>query len=255
VSKKISVFLAEDDKNLQMMFKDIICVDEVLELVGISADGISTIRKITEIKPEVLVLDLALPELDGMGVLRKLSESRDDYNPIIIVITANTSQTIAKLAYKTGAEVVFLKPFRIDELLREIKDIIELKKDISFNELSAEFDDIEAKTIRLLNEFGVPSNRVGFDFIIEAMKIIDDNPKTLSLITKTIYPRLSKQFATSASNIERGIRHCIEVAWMNTSEDVLKKLYGNAVSPLKGRPTNTEFLSTIARKLCTPKDT
>lgn len=248
---KIRICIVEDDVALSDLIKDFISFTSDMTVVGIAYDGDEAVSIIKDSCPHVVILDLALPLLDGVGVMKAVNNFNLKYSPIFIVTTSNSRASVAKMAFDCNAELIMIKPYKFDGLIERIRTLyLARKQEKQFDTIQTKnSEDIQSTTTKLLDQYGFPSNRVGYRFLIDSLNLIHNNPKSIDQITKLIYPAIAKKHGTTPSNVERGIRHAIETVWSNQSPEALIELYGNSVNPNKARPTNSEFIANIARKV------
>lgn len=246
---KIKVLMIDDNEGLidlaHEYFKD--------SNISIEAEAKDGIEGLTKIKEEynnydVILLDLIMPHKDGMSVLKDLKREKIDvFNKIIVATSYNDPKTIRKIS-EYGISYFILKPFEMSDLEDKIIDtckgdetegkVIDFKK-----------GDLKISITRILHELGIPSHIKGYQYIREAIDIIYNNPDVIGGITKELYPELAKKFDTTVSRVERAIRHAIEVSWNRGSWDLMEEIFGHSVDIDKAKPTNSEFIVTIADKL------
>lgn len=224
--------------------------DSNISIEAEAKDGIEGLIKIKEEynNYDVILLDLIMPHKDGMSVLKDLKREKIDvFNKIIVATSYNDPKTIRKIS-EYGISYFILKPFEMSDLEDKIIDtckgdetegkVIDFKK-----------GDLKISITRILHELGIPSHIKGYQYIREAIDIIYNNPDVIGGITKELYPELAKKFDTTVSRVERAIRHAIEVSWNRGSWDLMEEIFGHSVDIDKAKPTNSEFIVTIADKL------
>ncbi|MDR0930701.1 MAG: sporulation transcription factor Spo0A [Clostridiales bacterium] len=257
MDRKIRTFVIEDDKMCCQAIKDFAATTDDIEIVAVAHDGVKAVELIPIIKPDVIVIDLALPNLDGFGVLQHISTLGLEITPVSILTTANSRASVSQMAFQLGVEYIMLKPYKVEDLMQRIRSVCKIalmqKNSQDVKQATTEYvlnKSLNYRIITVLNQFGVPSNRMGYQFLIDALNLVlESDDDSVGLITKRIYPPIARKYGTTESNVERAIRHVIERAWHNTDIDILSRLYGNSVNPEKGRPTNGEFICNVARKL------
>ena len=256
-TNKIKVLLADDNKEFCEVMGGYLDKQGDIEVVGFAHDGITALKKIDELKPDVAVLDGILPKLDGLGVLEKLYAAKKNNlkeSPICIILSAITQEKITQRAMELGAEYYIAKPFDIDILPKRIRCIhnnLLPNKNVLFKKTSvaAEENSIEAKITRILHNIGVPAHIRGYHYMREAIMMAVDDIDIMNYITKELYPAIAQKCNTTASRVERAIRHAIEVAWNRGKIEEIDKFFGYTVNHAKGKPTNSEFIALIADKL------
>ncbi len=259
-SEKISILIADDNKDFCSILSDYLATQDDVEVVGVAKDGIEALDLINEKKPDVLVLDIIMPHLDGLGVLEKLHAMELDKFPKVIVLSAVGQDKITQRAINLGADYYVVKPFDFEIFMKRIKQvtgttpaIIERRKQMEIptgliNSANS-YKSLEAKITNIIHEIGVPAHIKGYLYLREAITMVVDNIELLSAVTKELYPNIAKKFNTTPSRVERAIRHAIEVAWSRGKVDTINNLFGYTVNTDKGKPTNSEFIAMVADKL------
>ena len=265
MSDKIKVLIADDNYEFGMTLKNYLVNDEEMEIVGIARDGEEAYSGVLRLKPDVLLLDVIMPHLDGIGVLEKLNKTKLEKNPVKIMISAVGQDKITQKAIALGADYYIVKPFDIELLTQRIKEIKnddpESLKDIIINhEIKSPYisikkyeesnkNDLEAAVTNIIHEVGVPAHIKGYQFLREAIIMSVKNVEMINQVTKLLYPDIANKYNTTPSRVERAIRHAIEVAWGRGDPKVTESIFGYTVSADKGKPTNSEFIAMIADKL------
>ena len=242
----IKVLMIDDNVNLIEMVEDYFEDNQGIEIVGKAFDGNEGLKIIKEgqLKYDLIILDLIMPNKDGLGVLKELKAL--DMHPNIIVATSyNAPDTIRKVS-EYGVNYYILKPFSIAELEDKILDTFKTSEKKTINLLN---NNLQISISRMLHELGMPSHIKGYQYIREAISMVYDNPEIVGGITKELYPELATKFDTTVSRVERAIRHAIEVSWNRGDWDLMEDVFGHSVDIDKAKPTNSEFIVTIADKL------
>lgn len=243
---KIKVLMIDDNVNLIEMVEDYFEDNQGIEIVGKAFDGNEGLKIIKEgqLKYDLIILDLIMPNKDGLGVLKELKDL--DMHPNIIVATSyNAPDTIRKVS-EYGVNYYILKPFSIAELEDKILDTFKTSEKKTINLLN---NNLQISISRMLHELGMPSHIKGYQYIREAISMVYDNPEIVGGITKELYPELATKFDTTVSRVERAIRHAIEVSWNRGDWDLMEDVFGHSVDIDKAKPTNSEFIVTVADKL------
>lgn len=243
---KIKVLMIDDNVNLIEMVEDYFEDNQGIEIVGKAFDGNEGLKIIKEgqLKYDLIILDLIMPNKDGLGVLKELKAL--DMHPNIIVATSyNAPDTIRKVS-EYGVNYYILKPFSIVELEDKILDTFKTSEKKTINLLN---NNLQISISRMLHELGMPSHIKGYQYIREAISMVYDNPEIVGGITKELYPELATKFDTTVSRVERAIRHAIEVSWNRGDWDLMEDVFGHSVDIDKAKPTNSEFIVTVADKL------
>ena len=260
---KISVLIADDNKEFCNILNDYLLNQRDIVVTGIAKDGLEALELIQEKKPDLVVLDIIMPHLDGLGVLERLSTMNLNPMPRIIVLSAVGQDKITQRAITLGADYYVVKPFDMDVFTKRIRQMFNntisgdsSKRTISLADVpevkiehKKEPIDLESEITNIIHEIGVPAHIKGYMYLREAITMIVNDMELLSAVTKELYPSIAKKFNTTASRVERAIRHAIEVAWGRGQVDAINKLFGYTIHNDKGKPTNSEFIAMVADKL------
>ena len=244
--EKIKVLMIDDNVNLVEMVNDYFEDNPRIDIVGSAYNGDEGLKIIKEGKLEydLIVLDLIMPKKDGIAVLRDLKENNINRN-IIVATSYNAPDTIRKVS-EYGVTYYILKPFDLPDLEDKILDTFTTSSKKSINILS---NNLQISISKMLHELGMPSHIKGYQYIREAISMVYDNPDIVGGITKELYPALATKFDTTVSRVERAIRHAIEVSWNRGDWDLMEEIFGHSVDIDKAKPTNSEFIVTVADKL------
>lgn len=244
---KIKV-LAVDDNAVQLdVLKKYFNGSENVEIVATASNGLEAIEIINSRKDiDTILLDLIMPEYDGMKFLSYLKENNINKN--VIVMTAFNEEETIRTVCEYGVKYYALKPFKLDSLRDIIINISKISR--SKNELmELQGKGIQIQVTNVLHALGIPSNIKGYQYIRSAILMVYDNPGFIGGITKELYPDLSVKYNTSIQRVERAIRHAIEVSWIRGDIYLMEEIFGHSVDINKSKPTNSEFIVTIADKL------
>ena len=220
---------------------------EGFQVVATAYDGETALRRIQELKPQILVLDLMLAKRDGISILKTLSGG--DYRPITLVTSGFITDYVANAAANLGARYLMLKPCDMGALVERLEEIRGSAQRQTGVARRSDKASIEALVTGIIHEIGVPAHIKGYQYLREAIIIAVNDMDVINAITKVLYPQVAKTFQTTPSRVERAIRHAIEVAWDRGDLDTLQRFFGYTVSNTKGKPTNSEFIALIADKL------
>lgn len=253
--EKISVCLVDDNRELIQLMKDYFDEQEDIEVVGIANNGRECLTMLEDVEPDVLVLDIIMPHIDGLAVLNTLRKTKRDSIPHVIMLTAFGQEEVMKKAVDLGASYFILKPFDLDNLADQIRQLqgnsMITTPDVNKSSKNKERkkQDLEANITNIIHEIGVPAHIKGYMYLREAITMVYHDIELLGSITKVLYPDIAKKFNTTASRVERAIRHAIEVAWSRGNIDSISALFGYTVSISKAKPTNSEFIAMVADHL------
>ena len=259
---KIKVVVADDNELMLDMISTILKNDDDIEVVAEVTDGVHLLSIKRDKKPDVVLLDLVMPLMDGLGVMEQVRKNADSLEkmPAFIVLTAAKQESITENAFALGASYYLLKPFDSEILLTRIKQTVQdmqNKKSENGNSIVYENKNmgvnkkvnLEADVTNVIHEIGVPAHIKGYQYLRDAIMMSVNDSEVLNSITKVLYPTIAKKHKTTPSRVERAIRHAIEVAWSRGKMDTIDELFGYTVSYGKGKPTNSEFVALIADKI------
>ena len=257
--KKIKVFVVDDNKELVGLLDEYISNQEDMEVVGVAYNGQECLNLLPEKQPDVLILDIIMPHLDGLAVLEKVRSMNIGKQLNVIMLTAFGQEDVTSKAVDLGASYFILKPFDMENLgshIRQVSGNVSqvLKRNNSNSYLSQQNNNngprnLDASITSIIHEIGVPAHIKGYMYLREAISMVYNDIELLGSITKVLYPDIAKKFNTTASRVERAIRHAIEVAWSRGNIDSISSLFGYTVSMTKAKPTNSEFIAMVADKL------
>ncbi len=260
MERKIRVMIADDN----MEYVEILCEyfkqSKLIEVVGIAYDGLEAIHMVKSRQPDVLVLDIVMPSIDGIGVLESMAELDESERPVVMVVSAALNDKLEARVIRYGADYFMKKPVDFKALVDRIEmfsaeDSVPTRNVISKSEIlkgiatGGHTDDLETRVTEIIHEVGVPAHIKGYQYLRYAIMMVIDDLDIINSITKELYPTVAKKFSTTSSRVERAIRHAIEVAWDRGDTEVLNSFFGYTIANSKGKPTNSEFIAMIADKL------
>lgn len=257
--EKLNVAIADDNEKMLRLLGNIIESDDELNVVGTAKDGEEALQIIKTKEPDVVLLDIIMPKLDGLGVLDKVNHDKSIQNhPVFIMISAIGQEMITENAFELGADYYIMKPFDNDVVLNRIKKIREdkntkntqIRKTSSFEKTETkDIHDLEADVTEIIHEIGVPAHIKGYQYLRDAIIMSVTDMEMLNSITKILYPTIAEKYQTTASRVERAIRHAIEVAWSRGKMDTIDEMFGYTIHNGKGKPTNSEFIALITDRI------
>ena len=253
---RIRVMLADDNLNLLRLLSDYLSRKPEIELVAAVSDGVEIPDAVRQYAPEILVMDIIMPRRDGFMTLEALNAMDAALRPRVIVLTGLARDDFIVRAIRLGASYYMVKPFDM-ELLAE--RIVEVAREQSASVLvpSAPAQSVEESVDeRITNLFltlGIPAHIKGYQYLREAVRMVLENHDVINRITKELYPGIARKFDTSASKVERAMRHAIEVAWTRGRLEAVNKMYGYRVFAREDKPTNGEFIAMVSDKLAAKK--
>lgn len=257
--KKISVLIADDNKEFGEILSEYLKSQNDIEVMGVAKDGIEAFDMIMADKPDVAILDIIMPHLDGLGVLEKLNNSQMAHKPLCIMLTAVGQDRITQRALALGAEYYIVKPFDMDILISRIRELrnfhkVSMIRTDQVIEHKAPYvnttsKSLETEVTNIIHEIGVPAHIKGYQYLRDAIMMVVKDIDMINSITKQLYPSIAKAYNTTPSRVERAIRHAIEVAWSRGQVETIDSLFKYTINVGKGKPTNSEFIAMIADKL------
>ena len=265
MNKKITVLIADDNSEFSATLAGYINAEEDLELVGMARDGVDAFDMIKNLEPDIVLLDVIMPRLDGLGVLERLEENNIEKMPMCIMLSAVGQDKITQKAINLGAQYYIVKPFEISVLIKRIKELkffqpVQSKIPYTSREIKTSYieiapnekkneENLEALVTNMIHEIGVPAHIKGYQYLREAIMMVVNDIDIINQITKQLYPEIAQKYHTTPSRVERALRHAIEVAWSRGKMDTIYSLFGYTINSGKGKPTNSEFVALIADKI------
>ncbi|MBO8163121.1 MAG: sporulation transcription factor Spo0A [Brevibacillus sp.] len=250
---RISVVLADDNREFVNLLEEYINNQHDMNVIGVAYNGNEVLKILQEQVPDVLILDIIMPHLDGLAVLEQMQQMRLSPSPKIIMLTAFGQEEVTKKAVELGASYYILKPFDMDVLAQRIRQMITNQTPyvpaVKNPPTAIKGRNLDASITNIIHEIGVPAHIKGYLYLREAITMVYNDVELLGSITKVLYPDIAKKFNTTASRVERAIRHAIEVAWSRGNLDSISNLFGYTISNSKAKPTNSEFIAMVADKL------
>jgi len=273
MQRPIRVLLADDNREFVEIVKEFIERQEDMTLVGVAYHGNEALELIAREEPHVVLLDIIMPHLDGLGVLEKLQNSLQ--RPRIIILTAFGQESMTHRAVNLGANYYILKPFDLETLGKRIRQLQDDFSD-SFNGVqqtsagsngnimsNSQFSNSqysngilppttknhEVEVTRMIHQMGVPAHVKGYQYLRDAIVSVVLDVSLLGAVTKELYPMIAVKYQTTPSRVERAIRHAIELAWDRGNVDFMNHFFGYTINVDRGKPTNSEFVAMVADKL------
>lgn len=259
--QKIKILIGDDNKDFCIILNEYLNTQTDFDVVGVAKDGLEVVDLIESTFPDVVILDIIMPHLDGLGVLERLNTMRLEKRPKVIVLSAVGQDKITQKALTLGAEYYVVKPFDMEIFAKRIRECFGMANNEADRKnyiaplssaaapIATTPRELESAITNIIHEIGVPAHIKGYVYLREAITMVVNNMELLSAITKELYPSISRKFNTTPSRVERAIRHAIEVAWGRGRIDVINNLFGYTIHNVKGKPTNSEFIAMIADKL------
>lgn len=254
---KIKVLIADDNLRSAGLMEETLKKDKDIEVIGKAEDGMDALEQIRTKEPDVVLLDLIMPKLDGLGVMEHVKKDVSlKKNPAFIVITGIGQEVVTESAFELGASYYMLKPFDYQLVISRIKQLRGVSSHRRAEGSGAARGgnaflerNLESDVTNVIHEIGVPAHIKGYHYLRDAIMMSVNDAEMLNSITKQLYPTIAKRHKTTPSRVERAIRHAIEVAWSRGKMDTIDALFGYTIHGGKGKPTNSEFVALIADKI------
>ena len=238
----ISVVIADDNAEFADELKEFLRAKPDIDFKAAAHDGAEAVGLIMETEPDVVILDMVMPKLDGLGVLRRLKSAELKKKPKVIMFSV--------VAISAGADYFLSKPQPFESVYEVIKSIAGVKAAGTVAVKSPEQTvDLEALVTECIHELGVPAHIKGYQYIRTAIMMVVKDMDMLNFITKRLYPEIAKTYGTTSSRVERAIRHSIEVAWSRGKPETMNEIFGYTIHTGKGKPTNSEFIAMVADRI------
>lgn len=244
----VKIAIADDNREFCLLLKTALEKEENLEVVGLAHNGLDVFSLLEQEHPDVLILDIIMPHLDGVGVLERLN-LQPGPRPKVIMLTAFGQEKLTQKMVELGADYYILKPFDLSVLIRRVHQLAEEVGEPRDLPLPAPSRDLEQEITQLIHLIGIPAHIKGYLYLREAILMVYDEVELLGLVTKQLYPQVAARFKTTPSRVERAIRHAIEVAWTRGNLETIERVFGHTISQERGKPTNSEFIAMIADQL------
>ena len=267
--ENVNVVIVDDNPMILNTLDEVISSEAGLSVIGRADNGKDAIDMIKDTQPDVVLLDMVMPQMDGITVVENIKKKTSMLkNPAFIILSAVGGEQMTEEAFQAGANYFLMKPFDKDILVNKIRRIgkrpvrpvpgkvleAPLKaatpEEAAMNREEYMKEHLETDITKMLHELGIPAHIKGYQYLRDAISMVVRDREMMEAVTKILYPEIAKKNYTSSSRVERAIRHAIEVAWVRGSLEVIDELFGYTISTGKGKPTNSEFIALIADKIC-----
>ena len=263
------LFIVDDSQEIREILVNYFKGQPNMEVVGEASDGVTALKSIEEKEPDAVIMDVVLTGMDGFSLMEKINALEKAKKPNMFILSALCKEEFVHKALNLGASYYMMKPFSLDTLNNRLKDVLTFEKtteDVHFsstqavdgmikvyqegrNNKSARMKAVEERITNIFITVGIPAHIKGYQFLREAIKMAIEQPEIINSITKKLYPSIAAKFETSASKVERAIRHAIEVAWNRGKIENINALFGIKVYSNNEKPTNGEFIALVADKM------
>jgi two-component system, response regulator, stage 0 sporulation protein A len=247
----IRVGIAEDNQEFCQLLQEYFSTKPEIEIVATAHNGLDTIKFLPQIVMDVLLLDMIMPQMDGLGVLHWVKDNPQIPRPKIIIFSAFGQEEVARNAVSLGVDYYILKPFDLNTLTQRIIEVVKginenpiaRRKTVSFNK------NLEVEVTQIIQSLNIPPHFKGYSYLRDAIIITSQEPSLINEVTKKLYPLIAEQYHTTMHRVERAMRFAIETAWNKGDVQTLHDLFGYCVDDKKGKPTNASFIAKISDKL------
>lgn len=257
MENRMRILIADSNEDFRMILTEVISDEEDMTVVAAAADGRETLELLREHKPDVLLMDLVLPKLDGFGVMQQMADT--GAKPAVVITSAFVTDSVMAKCSELGATLFVSKPCDAASILSRLRLANDMLVRVPVqweNALDNRTEpSLEAVVTEVIHDIGVPAHIKGYQYLREAIILAVNDMDIINAVTKVLYPAVAKRFGTTPSRVERAIRHAIEVAWDRGDLETLQKYFGYTVSNIKGKPTNSEFIAMIADRICLERKT
>jgi len=258
MNRKIEVVIADDNRALCQMLSEYFAGQEDINVAGVGYNGIDAWELLKAHEPDLLILDLVMPNLDGLGVLERLNSRVNTPRPKVVVLTAFGQEALTHQAMSLGVDYFVLKPFDLEVLGKRIRQLLAdpspaarstQVSQSSLVQTTSSSLNLGVEVTNMMHQIGIPAHVKGYQYIRDAILMVVEDVTLLGAVTKELYPMIAKKYDTAPSRVERGIRHAIELAWERGHTETLKRIFGYSLNIERQKPTNSEFIALLADKL------
>lgn len=259
---QLEILVVDDNRMFREKVKAALSLQEDMKVTGEAANGAEALEMIRYRKPDIVLLDLVMPQLDGIGVLEQMGREPQNRWPVFIILSAVVYDQMMEQLMGLGAAYYMAKTCDMDLLITRIRQMKGMSRKLltaapekgpqltgTLTPARVRSVDVETEVTNLIHEVGVPAHIKGYQYLRESILMAIEDMDILNAITKQLYPAIAEKFDTTPSRVERAIRHAIEVAWSRGKMDTIEKLFSYSISMGKGKPTNSEFIALIADRM------
>lgn len=251
MEKELKVIIADDSTELGQTCAKILR-SYGMDVILCEKDGKRVLEFNKRYKPDIIVADVFMPNLDILGVLGSMKNMEEKSRPMVMAMSSCDNQRLEKETLDAGASYYFLKPFDVNTMAQRIIQLSGWRNEIApvvVKDNVVTDPELELMVTEIIHQIGVPAHIKGYHYLREAITLSVKNSEIINSVTKLLYPTIAKKYSTTSSRVERAIRHAIEVAWDRGDIDVLNSYFGYTIQNDRGKPTNSEFIAMISDKL------
>ena len=260
--ERIKVMIVEDNERIRRILREYFDHQDRTQVVACASNGQEALDLLVTAHPDVILLDMVMPQMDGLGFLEHYTQMGLDWQPIIVVLSALGRDDFIAQAIEMGVRYYMIKPFDNQVVYQRVIELYDGAAGISSPSMSfprlqplpsiqpfSEGRHMDERIASMFLSIGIPAHIKGYQYLREAVKLVLENNDMINRITKELYPGVARHFGTTSSKVERAIRHAIEVAWSRGRVDNINQIFGYNVCSIQVKPTNGEFIALIADKL------
>jgi two-component system, response regulator, stage 0 sporulation protein A len=249
--QSIRLGIADDNQDFCQLLQDYFMMKPGIEVVATAHNGLDIIKILPQVDMDVLLLDMIMPQMDGLGVLQWLKEHNQIHRPKIIIFSAFGQEEIARNAVSLGVDYYILKPFDLNILTQRICEVVKGINDVTITKRKpvSYYRDLELEVSRIIQSLNIPPHFKGYSYLRDAIILASQDPALINKVTKDLYPLIAEQHHTTMNRVERAMRFAIETAWNKGDVQTLHNLFGYCVDDKKGKPTNASFIAKISDKM------
>lgn len=250
MGERINILIADDNKEFCEILHEYMSAQDDFFISGIAYNGLEAIKQIKDLSPDVVVLDIIMPHLDGIGVLEKLNSLGLANRPKVIILTTLGQEFMTQRSVELGADYYILKPFDLEVLGTRIRQMFSGSVISNVPQsVPIKNRNLDVEVTKIIHQMGVPAHIKGYQYLRDAILFVIEEVNLLGAVTKELYPMIAQKYMTTPSRVERAIRHAIELAWDRGNVDMMNKFFGYTINVERGKPTNSEFIAMVADKL------
>lgn len=245
---KINVLLADDNRSFCEQIKAFFANDEVINICGVAFNGEQALERLAELKPDVALIDVVMPRVDGIGVLEGLCQSQQIERIKVIMLSGFGQEEMMRQSMELGAKYYMMKPLDYTVLRNRIISMFNKPTGVN-NGFAPMVRNLDIEVTRVIQQMGVPAHVKGYQYLRDAIILVVEEMNLLGAVTKELYPLIAEKYDTTPSRVERAIRHAIELAWDRGNVEMMNRFFGYTVNMERGKPTNSEFIAMVADRL------
>ena len=247
--RELKAMIVEDNKQFAEAIQRFFAMKEVFQICGVAHNSLEAISLLRNVSPDVILLDLVMPQSDGFVLLEYLHNLVEAPKPEIIVLTSLNHESVIQRASDLGAAYYMAKPISLEDLHARCLDVVGIRT-VPQNKAAVQQSSVSTSqhVAAVIFNMGIPSHSKGYEYLVEAICLVSENPDLIYHITKQLYPQIGEKFSTTANSVERAIRHSIELAWKNDKLQNANRVIRSVVFTPQHKPTNGEFISIVVKK-------